>query len=132
MDGGGFEMGFWIFMVISSMTLPVLMIIIGYVFVKHPPRTINGIYGYRTSMSRKNQKTWDFAHYYCGKLWWKTGWVMCFLTLPIALPVIGKSDDAVGGILGIWVCLQCGVMIVTIAIVERKLKKNFDKNGNAR
>lgn len=125
-------MGFWIFMVFNSMLLPFLMVAIGYVFVKHPPGTINGIYGYRTSMSRKNQKTWNFAHYYCGKLWWKAGWVMCFLTLPVVLSVIGRGDDIVGGVLGIWVCLQCFAMIATVVMVERALKKNFDQNGNAR
>lgn len=125
-------MGFWIFMVISSMLLPLLMVAMGYVFVKHPPGTINNIYGYRTSMSRKNQKTWDYAHYYCGKLWWKAGWVMCALTLPVAAAVMGRSDDTVGGVLGVWVFLQCGVMIVTIVVVERELKRKFDKKGNAR
>ena len=125
-------MGFWIFMVFNCMLVPVLMIAIGYLFVKHPPGTINGIYGYRTSMSRINQKTWDFAHNYCGKLWWKAGWIMCFLTLPVVLAVMGKGNDTVGGVLGIWVCLQCVVMIGTVVIVERELRKNIDKNGNIR
>ncbi len=125
-------MVFWIFMAFIGMLMPVLMVAMGYVFVKHPPGTINGIYGYRTSMSRKSQATWNFAHYYCGKLWWRAGWVMCFLTLPVVLAVMGKGDDTIGGILGIWVCLQCAVMSGTIAIVEKALKKRFDKNGNAR
>lgn len=125
-------MGFWIFMFFVSMLLPLLMAVMGYVFVKHPPQTINGIYGYRTSMSRKNQKTWNFAHHYCGKLWWKAGWIMCFLTLPIAFLVMGRGDDIVGGVLGVWVSLQCFAMMATIVMVELALKKNFDRNGNSR
>ena len=38
---------------------------------KYPPKEINGIIGYRTTMSRKNMDTWKFAHDYCGKLWLK-------------------------------------------------------------
>lgn len=125
-------MGFWIFMTANCMLTPVLMIVIGYMFVKHPPGDINGIYGYRTSMSRKNRQTWEFAHYCCGKLWWKAGWIMCFLTLFIVLPVMGKGDDAVGLAAGIWVCLECAMMVATIGIVERALKKKFDRNGNMR
>ncbi len=125
-------MGFWIFMAANCMLVPVLMIVIGHVFVKHPPRDINGIYGYRTSMSRKNRQTWNFAHYYCGKLWWKVGWVMCFLTLLLVLPIMGKGDDVIGLAVGSWICLECIVMVATIGIVERALKSKFDRNGNIR
>lgn len=119
-------------MTANCMLVPVLMIVTGYVFVKHPPGDINGFYGYRTSMSRKNRQTWEFAHYYCGKLWWKAGWIMCFLTLFIVLPVMGKGDDAVGLAAGIWTCLECAMMVATIGIVEWALKKKFDRNGNMR
>lgn len=125
-------MGFWIFMAVSCMLTPILMVGIGYVFVRHPPGTINGIYGYRTSMSSKNQQTWNFAHYYCGKLWWKVGWVMCFLTLLIILAVMGKGDTVIGCVTGIWIGLQCVVMIATIPVVERALRRRFDRNGNLR
>lgn len=125
-------MGFWIFMAVSCMLMPILMVGIGYVFVRHPPGTINGIYGYRTSMSSKNQQTWNFAHHYCGKLWWKVGWAMCFLTLLIILVVMGKGDTVVGCVTGIWIGLQCVVMIATIPVVERALKRRFDRNGNLR
>lgn len=126
------EMGFWIFMAVNCMLVPLLMIGIGYVFVKHPPETINGIYGYTTSMSRKNQQTWKFAHYYCGRLWWRVGWIMCLLTLIIILLIMGKEDDTVGWAAGIWVCLQCAAMVATVPVVEHALKRRFDRNGNVR
>ena len=125
-------MGFWIFMTIASMMTPLLMIVIGYWFVKHPPRTINDTYGYRTAMSRKNQQTWDFAHFCCGKIWWKSGWCMGILTLPVMLAVRGGGEDTVGGILGLWVFLQGAAMVLTIPVVERALRKKFDKNGKPR
>ena len=48
-------MGFWVFMIVADMVMPLLMVIMGRVFVKHPPKTINNVYGYRTVLSRKNQ-----------------------------------------------------------------------------
>lgn len=125
-------MGFWIFMAANSMLIPFLMIVVGYLFIRRPPRTINGVYGYRTSMSRKNQQTWDYAHYYCGKLWWKAGWIMGAVTLLIVLPVMGKGEEVIGFVAGIWVCLQCAIMLITIGFVERALKRRFDRNGNLR
>lgn len=116
-------MGFWVFMTVSNLILPVLMIVIGKVFVKNPPKTINHIYGYRTRRSMKNQDTWDFAHLYCGKLWWKIGWVMLPLSVVSMLPVVGKRDDIVGGVGGVIVTAECVVLLMTILLVERALKK---------
>lgn len=35
--------------------------IIGLIFKIFPPKKINGIYGYRTINSMKNQKIWDYS-----------------------------------------------------------------------
>lgn len=59
-------MGFWVFMTICNFMIPVFMIVIGKIFMKNPPRTINEIYGYRTSRSRKNQDTWNLLIYTVG------------------------------------------------------------------
>lgn len=122
-------MGFWIFMTAVSMMTPLLMIMAGYWFVRHPPETINQVYGYRTAMSRKNQQTWDFAQRYFGRLWWKAGWGMGILTVLAMLFVKGRSDNTVGLALGIWEFLQCAVLVLTVPVVERALKKRFDGNG---
>ena len=41
--------------------------------MKKAPDSINPVFGYRTTMSMKNRDTWEFAHQYCGKLWWILG-----------------------------------------------------------
>lgn len=127
-------MAFWIFMTICNLMLPILMIVFGRVFIKNPPKTINGIYGYRTSRSRKNQDTWDFAHLYCGKLWWKAGWVMLPLVAIAMLPVIGKNDDIVGWISLIVIVIEIVILFMTIFFVERALGKMFetDEQNNER
>lgn len=116
-------MGFWVFMTGCNLILPVLMVVIGKVFVKNPPRKINWVYGYRTHRSMKNQDTWNFAHLYCGKLWWKAGWVMLPLSVVSMLPVVGKSDDIIGGAGAVVECVECVVLFMTIFFVERALGK---------
>ena len=123
-------MGFWIFLTICNLMIPVLMIVLGKVFIKNPPKTINRIYGYRTSRSMKNQDAWNYAHLYCGKLWWKIGWVMLPLAAIGMLPVIGKNDDIVGGVSAVVVTAECIALFVTIFFVERALVNKFDKDGN--
>lgn len=123
-------MGFWIFMLICTLMQPVLMIIMGNVFVKHPPETINNVYGYRTTMSGKNQETWDFAHNYCGKLWIKIGWILLPVCVLVMLFTLGKGEDAIGFVGGTFTLLQCLVLISSVFPVEHALKKRFDKDGN--
>lgn len=68
-------MGFWWFMLMCDLLIPVILIIAGGMMWKHCPKTINTAYGYRTKLSMTNMETWKFAHDYCGKLWWKLGFV---------------------------------------------------------
>lgn len=123
-------MGFWVFMLISDLLIPVAMIGFGRVFLKHPPKEINGIYGYRTAMSMKNKETWEFAHKYCGKLWYICGLALLPVTIAALLPVMGKSEDAVGMVGGILCVIQTIPLIGSIFPTERALRKTFDKQGN--
>lgn len=122
-------MVFWIFMFLSSEMIPALMLLFGWIFRKHPPKNINGIYGYRTSMSMKNTDTWNFAHSYCGKLWWKIGIIMSVGTIVTMLPLIGKDTDATGLWSSVIMTIQCAILLISIYPVERALRKNFDKTG---
>lgn len=122
-------MGFWIFMFICNLILPLMMIIFGGVFRKCPPRDINGLYGYRTSRSMKNQNTWDFAQKCFGELWWKLGWILLIPSALVMLPCMGNGDGVTGWVGGICMLVQCVLLIAAIFPVERELKKKFDENG---
>ena len=82
-------MGFWIFMMVMELLIPLIMIIFGKLFSKKAPKKINYFYGYRTSMSMKNKDTWEFAHKYCGRLWLKIGYIMFAISFIIMLFVLG-------------------------------------------
>lgn len=45
-----------------------LLFLSGYLLKKHPPKTINPLYGYRSKRSMKNQAQWDAANRYSGQL----------------------------------------------------------------
>lgn len=122
-------MWFWIFMFLCNLLIPLMMIIFGRVMLKHPPKNINGVYGYRTSMSMKNMDTWYFAHEFCGKLWWKIGWVTLALSIVIQIPFAKSNDNIVGLVGGILCMIQCAVLIASIFPVENALKKNFNHDG---
>lgn len=52
----------FVFLLVMNSLIPVTMIIFGILWKSHPPKSINWAYGYRTSMSMKNNETWKFAH----------------------------------------------------------------------
>lgn len=123
-------MGFWIFMFIMDMMLPLIMIICGKWFLKSAPKEINMVVGYRTSRSMKNKDTWDFAHKYCGKLWYKCGMVMLPVSAAAMFFFIEKNENIVGTAGGILCAVQTIILIGSIYPTEKALKDNFDKDGN--
>ena len=102
------------------------------IFYEKGSKEINSVFGYRTSMSMKNKDTWEFAHKYCGKVWYVCGMVMLPITVIFMLLVIGKNEDCVGSIGGIICGVQLIPLIGSILPTEIVLKKNFDKNGTRR
>ena len=122
-------MWFWWFMLICDMIIPIDMVIVGRVMWKHCPKHINGISGYRTTRSMKNMDTWKFAHDYCGKLWWKVGWVMMIPSALIHIPLYHSNMNTIGFAGLILVAIQCFIMIVSIYPTEKALKKHFNDDG---
>jgi len=119
-----------IFIFIINLLLPIIMLVFGNVFLKHPPGKVNMAYGYRTKRSMKNQETWKFAHQYCGKIWKHAGIVMLVATLVISIAGFFMEENVFGGISVVLMHVQLAALIGTIYPVERALKENFDENGN--
>lgn len=122
-------MWFWWFMLCCDLMIPLLMIVIGRLMWKRPPQKINSLIGYRTSRSMKNMDTWHFAHHYCGKLWWRIGWIILVPSLIIHLPFYGASDDAIGIVGLILTFIQIAVLIGSIFPTEKALKRTFTEEG---
>lgn len=123
-------MGYWVFMLCVNLLIPVTMIGFGKLFLNKAPKEINSIFGYRTTMSMKNKDTWEFAHKYCGRIWFVCGWIVLLLSIIAMLFVLGKDNDTVGMIGGIVCGLQLIPVLGSIYPTEKALKKTFDKEGN--
>ncbi len=123
---------FWVFMLLMDLLIPLVMILFGRWFSKKPPSKINFTFGYRTTMSMKNPNTWNFAHHYCGKLWFWLGWIMIPLSM-IPLILTRGQDLQTIGIVGVIVCFaQLVPLVGSLIATEGALKKAFDQNGKRR
>lgn len=121
-------MGFWIFILVMNLIIPVIMTGFGWYFLKGRPKEINHIVGYRTKLSMRNQDTWRFTHQYCGKLWFVLGLILLILT-PLIMVLGLKLDNNIdyGGI----ICtVQVILLVGTIIPTERALHRTFNKDGS--
>ena len=109
-------------MVYVSFIIPLLMVLTGYLMYKYPPKKINFFVGYRTFSSMKNKEMWDFAHKYCGKVWMLLGLIMIILTFLLSILVWLKVINFTENILLVVVFAQIGMLLLSIFIVENKLK----------
>ena len=123
-------MGFWIYMFIMDLLIPIIMILFGRVFLKKAPKEINYVFGYRTSRSMKNRDTWEFAHRYCGKIWFICGLVLIPIASGIMLCFIGADTKTVGYMGAAMLVFPLLLIILSVILTERALKNTFDKSGN--
>jgi uncharacterized membrane protein len=123
-------MAIWFGIAFTVIIIPALMTICGKYYIKKAPKNINHFVGYRTTRSMKNKETWNFAHNYMGKLWYKYGIVLFVISVALMLLTMGQDEDAVGGLAAIITTVQVFVMIVPGILTEKALKENFDEEGN--
>ena len=91
--------------------------------MKGGTKQINGVFGYRTTRSMKNQETWRFAHQYSGKIWHRSGLFLLPVSIVVMLFVYGKNVDMTGIAGLIIVIAQMIVMICAIPFTEAALKR---------
>ncbi len=115
-----------------DLLIPILMILAGKMMWKHAPEKINGIIGYRTARSMKNTDTWKFAQDYCGRLWWKLGWMIFIPSVVIHFPFYRSSKDIIGIVSAILCTIQCLILVLSIFPTERALKRTFTEDGMRR
>lgn len=122
-------MGYDLLLFMSCLLIPVLMLVFGLIAWKHPPRTANSLYGYRTSRSMKSQEAWDFAQRYFGRLWF----LMSLILLPVSavitalLAARGEVALTVGSL--VLLTVQLIPLISVVIPTERALRTHFDQDG---
>lgn len=119
-------------MLLTDLVIPFTMIGFGKYFIKKSPKEINSVFGYRTTMSMKNRDTWEFAHKYCGKVWYRYGLVLLPISIITMMLVFGDTEDAIGTVGGILCGIQMIPLLGSIILTEKALNKTFDNNGNRR
>lgn len=81
-------------------------------------------------MSMKNEETWEYAHRFFGKLWFRFGIAVGLISIIVLFFFIGKDKDTVE-FAGMIICyVQLVAMLLPVIPTELALRRRFDKNGN--
>lgn len=123
-------MGFKVFMAFAVFLIPGIMVFFGRLMMDHPPKTINAVYGYRTTMSMKNQDTWDYAQASCAKRWRKWGRVLALITLVVLIFALRRP--AFADVLGFYTAFETAFLLASVAATEMDLRRTFDEKGERR
>lgn len=112
------------FLLLCDLLIPVTMLVFGRWMWKRCPKEVGAAFGYKTRRSTRNQETWQFAHATIGRLWWILGWIALALSAAAALLFFGDESASLS-LCGKLTMAQCVLLLVTIPITERALKKRF-------
>jgi uncharacterized membrane protein len=115
-----------------ELLVPIIILTFGIIFRKKGPKKMNGIFGYRTEMSLKNRATWDFANAFCARIWRIIGLLLLFPSVVAGSVSIRLGAGARVIIMLIIVTMQIIILILSVFVVEKVLKMNFDQDGNKR
>lgn len=113
----------------TLLLVPVINIIVGIISKKNPPKEINRIRGYRTSLSMASQEAWDYANMRMSELMIKIG--LCSLIVSVILGAIlffiKMNIDVVSIIVVIVVIVQALVLMLPIRTIEKELREEVYK-----
>lgn len=102
----------------------IIFIACGFLLFKFPPKQVNGVIGYRTSMSMKNKDTWNEAQRYGG---------ISMIVLGIINIILGALFYFIKGFLidyNFQLLFMVLGAIIMIVMDERHLRKIFNKDGS--
>lgn len=114
--------------IVGPQLIGFIILLAGLIQKRFPPKTINGLYGYRTNTSMRNQQTWNEANRYSARLMIKVGiivllsgllitWVMTFFNFT-------KTTRGVIQLVLVLTPTLC-IAVGLIYFTERHLKKLF-------
>ena len=105
-----------------DLLIPCMMFFIGLWMHRFPPKTINGIMGYRTRRSMANQRNWDYANTTTGKIWM----IEAFILLPLIFFSKGFGWSDPDTVLLANTFGSFPFLFYPVFYVERRLKKGIE------
>ncbi|MEQ8241762.1 SdpI family protein [Fulvivirga sp.] len=109
--------------ILTQLLIGPLFLVLIIIFRAFPPKSINGIYGYRTPYSMKSQEAWDEANRFSLNLMLGVGIIVTLTQIVLYFTLAGQLKLIIPTI------LLVVLLIAIIPVTEIHLRKYFDKEG---
>lgn len=120
-------MGLFIFALIYTLAVNLLIIGFGLLMMLRTPKQINSPYGYRSRMSGICGETWDFANRFAGKLLLICGIATLFLS--VILICVFMSAVSFPYVVLALIFVQLIPVFFVVLLTESALKRKYDEHG---
>lgn len=117
-------------MLISTVFIPLVLIVAGKIYKKFPSKEPNIAIGFRTKLSMTNKETWDYAQKLFPIVWINLGRRLLSLSLVILFLLYSNDKDYTGNLVIILMLVQVVLMLGSILYVNLKLKATFNSDGS--
>ena len=91
------------------------------------PGPVNSIFGYRTSLSCRNEDTWYCANVYAGRL--LMVFTVMFMLVLVATEMMYKNIFIIASLISIFLVFTAAIVFL---MTESHLKKTFFRDGKRR
>lgn len=111
---------------VVNLPIAFIFLISGFFMKISPPKNINGFIGYRTSRSKKNKDSWNYANRRYGEIILYTGLLSTVLILTstlFAMDINNQLQIIVALIEMILILIV--IIVLPIYLVEKELKEKF-------
>ncbi len=123
-------MGFWFYILITTLILPALILFFGLNFSKKgAPKDIDGHSGFRSRRATKSWDAWVFTHKLAGRIWTLMGIIMLPVSVVIMLFSIKLPVELINIFGSFLFGIQGFAFVGSVIHIEMQIKKNFNDFG---
>ena len=119
-----------VFTFIALLIGPVLMLVFGYLYLKHPTAEANRKFGFRIFYGMGSVEAWQFTQRLAGLVFGGLGLVLTAVMLVVAIISMFQGLDTVGSTFMICMIIEAALTIIAYATVSIIVMRNFDAKGN--
>ena len=125
-------MYFWLFISVAVLLPSVVMLAMGLLSWRCPPKGVCWYFGYRSRRARASDEVWLFAQHFVGLLWTIAGGGLTLAGLILCYVLLGKDDVGRCFSAAIFLGIAAALVLGIILAAEIVLHVKFDRFGNRR
>ena len=120
------------FLVLAVLIGPILLVVLGALYLFKPAPEANFKYGFRTYFGMGSIEAWQFSQRIAGLIFGGLGVLLLVIMLIVVLTFIGKDLFRIAGTTIVCLIIQAVLTLAARVTISVLCWKYFDKDGNRR